>query len=409
MSVKNKQDLLRRLILKDLIVFEGSSMEPLLHSKDSLHFEKITFNRVKINDLLLISSNNDQFVHRVIYKTSRYLISKGDNNLASDNKIYPTQIIGKLVFFIRNNHKIYIEDLYLFQSTAYLKEIIKINALFVKNKIDFLFLKGLILHLYLIKTHPKRLYNDCDILVNKKSFKKVDRILIKLGYKRQDDALSNQNYSDSNIPSAASYIRSVNNFPVIFDIHSELVFLMTQIQDVSPLFPKEKILQMSNDFLKQKKIIKIASNKFPVLSENNMVIYLALHFFHHNFRGVFRLEFLHTFITNNKLNNSSWTDIMTIIRFNNISNYVFPVFVSLKRYFQTPIPVNFMDREKTPYLKIFDDQNRGEAGIERFLNIFNFSNEPFYKKILIIFNRQFMFFTFLILKVKLSSFLKNQQ
>ena len=184
---------------------------------------------------------------------------------------------------------------------------------------------------------------------------------------------------------------------------------MTQIQDVSPLFPKEKILQMSNDFLKQKKIIKIASNKFPVLSENNMVIYLALHFFHHNFRGVFRLEFLHTFITNNKLNNSSWTDIMTIIRFNNISNYVFPVFVSLKRYFQTPIPVNFMDREKTPYLKIFDDQNRGEAGIERFLNIFNFSNEPFYKKILIIFNRQFMFFTFLILKVKLSSFLKNQQ
>jgi hypothetical protein len=193
---------------------------------------------------------------------------------------------------------------------------------------------------------------------------------------------------------------------------------MTQIRDISPLYSKKKITEMSNNFLNQKKIIKIASNNFPILSENNMLIYLSLHFFHHNFRGIFRMEFLHIFIKTNYQKNIVWADIMNKINHYEIVNFIFPVFILLKKYFQTPIPSYFIDNlairnnkyfKKVTHIRIFDDQGRGEAGIERLLNIFNFSNSPIYKKVLIIFNRQFISFTFLILKARLSSFLKNHQ
>jgi len=133
---------------------QGSSMLPLLQANDVIYYRQTTFSRCKTNDLIMAKKNGQLFTHRVIYKTKKYLITKGDNNLQSDGKIYPRQIIAKVYQIKRNGKIFHPENLYLFQSTLYFQEIVKIKRAFEKEKIDFVFLKGLPLHLYFKGKHP---------------------------------------------------------------------------------------------------------------------------------------------------------------------------------------------------------------------------------------------------------------
>ncbi len=89
---------LPHLVKKKSFAFkaEGDSMLPILHPNDVVQYKKINFKQIRINDIILVHKNKRLFTHRIIYKTDRYLITKGDNNLESDGKIYPRQIIGKV-------------------------------------------------------------------------------------------------------------------------------------------------------------------------------------------------------------------------------------------------------------------------------------------------------------------------
>ena len=146
---------------------EGLSMFPLFHPNEILYYQKTSFNQIKVNDILLIKKNEQLITHRVIYKSKKYLITKGDNNFFSDGKIYPQQIISQVYAFKRQGKIFPLNTFYLLQSSYYLKEIIKVKSLFEKEKIDFVFLKGLPLHLYFKGFYPKRIYADCDILIDK--------------------------------------------------------------------------------------------------------------------------------------------------------------------------------------------------------------------------------------------------
>ena len=168
---------------------EGNSMLPVLHSGDVVFYRKTSLKGIKVNDLVLIKKNNKLFTHRVIYKAV-FLITKGDNNPESDGKIYPRQIIGKVVKVKRDGREFDPNQIYLLQSSLYFQEIIKIKFLFEKQNIDFVFLKGLPLHLYYEGEHPRRIYADCDVLVNKNDFQRAEKTLLKQGYKKQDSSLS---------------------------------------------------------------------------------------------------------------------------------------------------------------------------------------------------------------------------
>ena len=165
---------LRQFFLK----IKGISMLPVLFSEDIVYFNKTYFNRLKNNDVILVKKNHHYFTHRIIYKIKSYLITKGDNNLLSDGKIYPSQVIAKAIKIKRQGKTINIEDLYLFQSTLYFQEVVKIKKALEKENVDFVFLKGLPLHLFFESSHPKRIYADCDVLVDKKDFDKAEKILL---------------------------------------------------------------------------------------------------------------------------------------------------------------------------------------------------------------------------------------
>jgi Peptidase S24-like. len=141
----------------------GQSMLPILRPNDIVYFKKIPFLKIKVNDLIIFKKKNQLITHRVIYKTKKYLITKGDNNPNSDGKIYPKQILGRVYQVKRNGQIFKPETFYLIQSTHYFSEIVKIKNEFDKENINYVFLKGLPLHLYFEGTHPKRLYADCDV------------------------------------------------------------------------------------------------------------------------------------------------------------------------------------------------------------------------------------------------------
>jgi signal peptidase I len=381
---------------------EGSSMTPLLRPNDVLYYKKTTFNQCRINDLIMAQKRGQLFTHRIIYKTNNYLVTKGDNNTQSDGKIYPKQIIAKAYQIKRNGEVFDLANLYLLRSTLYFQEIIKIKKAFEVKKIDFVFLKGLPLHLYFEKAHPQRIYFDCDVLIDKKDFKKAEEVLTGHGYKKSDTSLSKTQKQLKDKEIEGVYYKKINGFPVVFDLHVEVAFMMTQLGKLDALYPQRLIDKLTKDFLREKQEVTIQGSSFYLLSSISLIIYLALHFFHHNFRGAFRLEFLDKIICKKSLNVQSFNRLYTIIKRYHLQNFVYPVFVLLKKYYQTPIPnrflkliqpSNFLTLKLYDFknLNIFDDEPRIKAGIHRFKNLFFLSPNPLWKKVLVFINLQVIY------------------
>jgi len=397
----------------------GTSMAPLLLPKDKLYISKIKFSKVLVNDLVLVNKRSTFFSHRVILKTKKYLVTKGDNNLLCDGKIYPKHVLGKVYKAKKNGEMFNLENLYLLQSTIYLQEIIKIKRNFDEKKINYTFLKGLPLHLHYEKTHPRRLYLDCDVLIGQKDFLKAEKILIKNGYKKEKMALSKTHEKIKNKDVENAYTKIVGGFPVVFDLHLEPAFMMTQLGRLDALYPQKNIDQLTKEFLDTKRKIKINNDFFFILNTEYLILYLVLHLFHHNFRGAFRYDFLDKVIRTVKIHPGGeiWPNIASKINDFQLNNFVYPVFILLKKYYKTPIPRSFLksiqpssfylhylsSSFKTPF-SIFDDQPRVKAGITRFKNLYFLSPEPWWKKIWVFFNPQVIYSVFWVFYRKMKGF-----
>jgi hypothetical protein len=203
----------------------------------------------------------------------------------------------------------------------------------------------------------------------------------------------------------------INSFPVFFDVHLEVAFLMNQIGRLEALYPQRLIDDLTDKFLKEKQMINIHKESFPILSLENLVIYLALHFFHHNFCGAFRLELLDKVIRNilqipsprsPSADGSHASEVFLslsekILKYR-LQNFIYPVFLLLQKYFATPLPRNYLVglqpkknvwqyiKKKIVTINIFNSEARFAAGIARFKNIFFLSPRPLWMKWLIFFS-----------------------
>jgi signal peptidase I len=377
---------------------QGQSMRPILFDNDIVYFKKTAFSKIKVNDLVVFYQKKKIICHRVIYKTDKYLITKGDNTLSADGKIYPKQILGRVYQIKRNGQFFDPQTLYLIQSTHYFNEIVKIKNEFDRQKINYLFLKGLPLHLYFEGEHPKRLYADCDVLVDKKDLNRAEKILYRFGYQKGDTSFSSlqKKLKDKEVENA--YWKTINNFSVVFDLHTEVVFMMTQLGKLDQLYQQRLINQLTEEFLAKKKKIKINDEQFLILHFEFLILYLALHLFHHNFQGSFRFQFFDTVIRKSKLSVKKWQKIEKITAKYQLNNFVFPVFSLAKKYYQTPIPnfflkqiqpVNPLTRKLTNKLSLTDiltDEPRIKAGVKRFKNLFFLSPNPLWKKVFVFLN-----------------------
>lgn len=301
-----------------------------------------------------------------------------------------------------------IKYVYLVQSTIYFKEIVRINRLLKKQNINFLFLKGLPLHLYYEKSYPKRIYKDCDFLIAKKDYKKAIQTLQESGYKRIDDRLSAKITRAKGQEIEISFRKLINNVPVILDIHFGIPITMVHLNKLEPLYRQKLTDDLTLDFLDNKKQIMLNGISFSVLNSNYLIIYLAIHFFQHNYRGAFRLELLNKIIKAEKkyLKDDRMRDIIKKYR---LENFVYPSFFLVKKFFKSPISKRFLKTIKplcgnrtmfSPYnyiykyiipMNIFTDESRLQAGINRFKNLFFLSPQPLWRKSLVFFNPQVIF------------------
>ena len=397
----------------------SQSMLPILRPNDVVYFKKTPFLKIKVNDLIIFKKKNQLITHRVIYKTKKYLITKGDSNLNFDGKIYPKQILGKVYQIKRNGQIFKPETFYLIQSTHYFSEIIKIKNEFDKENINYVFLKGLPLHLYFEGTHPKRLYADCDVLIDKKDFQKAEEIFLKNHYQKAELDWSKTAKKMQKKELEATFYKKTNQFIITFDIHLQLVDLsIVHLGHFNELYPQKLIDDLTEEFLKTKRKIKINNEKFLILNTYYLILYLSLHLFHHNFTGAFRYDFLDKVIKKSKISIKSWQELSLIIKKYQLNNFVFPVFFLLKKHYQTPIPKKFLKKiqpkslpnvyttftQFLPKINIFNDESRIRAGIKRFLYLFIFSPSPFWKKILIIFNPQVIFAFFWVVWKKIKNY-----
>lgn len=406
----------------------GQSMLPILQPNDTLYFKKTPLAKIKVNDLVIVKKRNQLICHRVIYKKKNYLITKGDNVLKSDGKIYSKQIIGKVYQIKRNGQIFHPESLYLLQSTLYFKEIVKIKKAFEKEKINFVFLKGLPLHLYYEKTHPKRIYLDCDVLIDKKDFLPADKILIKKKYKTADLHWSKKIKDMQREILEVSYYKKINQFIIMIDIHLQIVDLsIVHLGHLNNLYPKKNIEQLTEKFLKTKRKVKINNEKFLILNTKYLILYLALHLFHHNFRGAFRYQYLNVVIKKEVAKNKKkkfysqnlFAQIENISDKYRLKNFTYPVFYLLKKHYQTPLAKNFLHQIKPSNfltlklynfknLNIFDDEPRIRAGINRFKNLFYLSPNLWWKKIFVFTNPSVIYSVFWTLFAKLKNLLKKK-
>ncbi len=388
---------------KFLLKTTGTSMLPILQSGDIVEYKKTTLGKCRLNDIILVKKNGRMFTHRVIYKNQNYLLTRGDNNYNSDGKIHPSQVIGKVNKLKRNRLLINPQDVNLYQSTIYLREISKIKTVFEANSINYVFLKGLPLHLFFEKKHPERLYSDCDLLVGKDDYEKTENLFRKLSYHKSIKEFSPIHKYLKDKPTEFSFYKKIKGFLVIFDVHLEPVFLMNQLGKLNELYPQKLINEMTNKFLHTKRKITIQNESFYILTAENLILYLALHFFHHNYRGIHRLEFL------DKVIRKSHPELISgskKIRYYRVQNFVYPVFFMLKKYFGTPLPKGFLSsitpaEDKLRYIKknvmktnVFEDEPRVQTGINRFRNIFFLSPEPIYKKVFVFLNPAVLYSVF---------------
>jgi signal peptidase I len=206
----------------------GNSMYPLLHDGDILYYQKSPFNEIKIDDIILFKKKDRYITHRVICRKNDYVVTKGDNVLKSDGKIFQNAIVGKVNKIKRNDTFFDLKNLYLIQSTIYLRELSHMFAELSQKKMPFVVLKGLPLVQYYFNSIPERLYADCDILTEKSHEKQFNEIFCRHLYKKHKKELVRENIHEGKHIYEENYYKFIHNVPVSIDVHLEAVFTFTR-------------------------------------------------------------------------------------------------------------------------------------------------------------------------------------
>lgn len=365
----------RLLFNKQKIIYiqtQGNSMYPLFFNNDVVGISKITFGQIQVNDIISFTKHKKIITHRVVYTSSKYLITKGDNNQIADQKVFPKQILGKVDFLKRGRMEININNFYSAFSLVYQQEIVSFCKAMSKSQLEFSILKGLPIHLYYQKKIPHKFYADCDVLINRTDFTKISSLLKSQGY--------SQSLEGKITDPEVQFSKKVSGITITFDVHFEAVFLMTKIGHLNNLYSSEKVLAFTQELFAHTKMRTVAGIKMPLLTIEYQLVYLILHLFHHNFKGYARYWLITEIIENNTIN---FPKITNIINHYKLNNYCYPVFYILHKYFSKKITkkillemypnkrtLRLIEQTNVDLRNILSEERRHEAGVQRFKLLF---------------------------------------
>lgn len=391
-------------------------MYPLLHDGDVVTYKKTLFPKLVENDLVLIKQKNKYITHRIVYITKTYAVTKGDSNTEADGKIKPSQILGKVVSVKRAGKSFDPEALYLMQSTLYFQEIVRIKSALEKKKIEYVFLKGLPVHLYYEKTHPRRMYADCDLLVERNKGVELSTLFRKHGYSMSSSSLWKDIPVLNKENVEISFYKKVNSYFIVFDIHTEVHFLLNQKNSLNSLYGIKKATRLTDLFLNKIVGTIINGERFYILPHNLEFLYLLLHFIRHGYRGAFRFSFIIVVLKRIMKSKNQMSSLRHVTYEFCLHDFIYPVFLLVNKYFKN---IDLRDRfaakgVKIPIYKrwyiekyilsqdIFSDKERIGTGISRFIDAFVLSPYPWYRKLFVFLEPQVILTILWVLWKKLS-------
>lgn len=389
----------------------SQSMVPLILSKDKPLISKSA--SYKLNDIIVFKKRDRLIAHRIIYVSpdKDFFITKGDNNFTSDGKIKNEEILGKVTKVKRGNQVINLSHVYLAQSFSYLgalKEIVKkLNS----DKIVFIILKGLPLHIFYTGQIPQRLYVDVDILVKNKDFDRVTKILEKEGFVPIASRFFGKRIKE---PSQVSLVMPIKPFPIEIDLHKEATPGFAKAREINRLLPSGDVF---NEYLfKNIKKVRINDTSFPVLKTEALCLYLLLHLFRHNFKGAHRFELLDTIFRREEIN---WKEISNKLYLFKFTSFVYPAILLLKDLYKTPVPGKFL-RDISPDLtkrilasiitKTVDPFSRGARafeGSQKAVFVLLFSPKSLKEKFKVLVNKKTLIYFFGVIKFLFSKTFMN--
>lgn len=253
-------------------------------------------------------------------------------------------------------------------------------------------MKGLPIYLK-YQDQPRKLYADCDILIDPQNLLLVKQLLSKQGFKSQSDYFLSFSADKTEI----TFGKVVKGFNILLDIHLKPVFLMVRLPNLDFFYPEQKVKAFNFELWKNKKKVRLKRDQFYLLESNCLVVYLALHLFHSNFRGYSQYELLDAVLNSKSINLQK---IIILIKKYQFEKFVFPIFCVLAEDFsnkqakricnalELPKMSKFFIKLHMSSLSVYAGQHRLFAGIERFVNLFLYSPVPLHNRLLVIFSSQ---------------------
>lgn len=362
------------------------SMAPLILPTDKPVVKKSKSYR--LNDIVVFRKEGRFIAHRIIYiYPDGSFQTKGDNNLKSDGKIKRGRILGKVEKVIRGSQSISLTHVYLSQSSTYLRELSLLNKALRKAKIAHLLLKGLPLHLAYGGRLPQRLYFDADILVTRKDFPKVERIFAKLGFAPIKPELLGKKVAGF---SQISFVKKVAPFAVVIDLHFSPGVGFTKATDLNRLIPSLSLY--TKGLFAGAKEVRVEENLYPMLAKEDLVLYLLLHLFHHNYQGIHRVEFIDRLIRTSR---PDMDIVVSKARKYGFEYFIYPSILVVNRFFKTiGLPENLKPSYPVRLIaklvqdsSIFDEDKKAVEGIKRFLFTFCLSRVSIFTKFSVLFSK----------------------
>jgi signal peptidase I len=84
----------------------SQSMSPALQVGDGIIAESFSPQLLRPGDAILIQRERDYLTHRLIHKTGKKLLTKGDNNLSPDPPVSAEAVIGRVIAIQRGSQMI---------------------------------------------------------------------------------------------------------------------------------------------------------------------------------------------------------------------------------------------------------------------------------------------------------------
>jgi signal peptidase I len=84
----------------------GDSMVPLIRPKDLISISRVDFKDIGLGSVVVFKQDEKIIGHRVVFRTKKWLLTKGDNTLVFDKKVFSGQVIGLIDKISRNSQTI---------------------------------------------------------------------------------------------------------------------------------------------------------------------------------------------------------------------------------------------------------------------------------------------------------------